>query len=596
MFASTATLFKTAAQVLKTPARRNPMEWARENRVLPKGSSEQGRFRPERIPYFIPVAEAFINPKFKRIVIACGVQMAKTEFCIVCMGYVLDDAPVPILYVLPTQRLVETISPRVGEMLHSTPQLFDKLARGKRDKISEKYVGGVRLGFAWASSKNELSSHPAGVVFIDERDRMLNDVQGEGDPVQICEGRTATYPDAKIVIISTPTIEGSSQIWKLWEEGTQYRWNVPCPKCEQYFWPSLSKLKWEFDKSANKIKWARLVCPHCENEIEDRHRISMNAKGKYISENPEREESKTASFWVSGLCSPWRSYEQAASAFALANETKEIEKIQAVVNTVFGETWKISGEAPSFEQAKELRGELNLGDFPQQTQLVTASVDVQKDSLYYAVRSWGYRGESWTIDYGQIFGDTEKEEVWLDLEEQLLNEKWKVQGGYFQIGLMAVDSGYRSHMAYLFSKKHPNRVIATRGHESQTTPIRSSKIEVNHKGQHIPGGVNIFHFDDYYFKSLVHAKVKRGNYVGSEAWHLPNDVDDEYCKQVLSEQLVTKASGGKIWIQVYRDNHLLDCEKQNEVCGFILNTTKFRENDSSAKENAYKTLNKGLSE
>ncbi len=256
MFADKSILFKTAAQVLKTPARRNPMDWARENRVLPKGSSEQGRFRPERIPYFIPVAEAFINPKFKRIVIACGVQMAKTEFCIVCMGYVLDDAPVPILYVLPTQRLVETISPRVSEMLHSTPQLLDKLARGKRDKISEKYVGGVRLGFAWASSKNELSSHPAGVVFIDERDRMVNDVQGEGDPVQICEGRTATYPDAKIVIISTPTIEGSSQIARLWEEGTQSRWNIPCPKCEQYFWPSLSKLKWEFDKSANKIKWA----------------------------------------------------------------------------------------------------------------------------------------------------------------------------------------------------------------------------------------------------------------------------------------------------------------------------------------------------
>lgn len=599
MFADPVVLFRIAADTLKTPPRRTPMDWAKLNRVLPPGSAEPGLYRPERVPFWIPVAEAFINPKYDRIIGVCGVQMSKTEFAIICIGYTVDDKPVPVIFVCPTQRLVESISDnRVGEMLRSTPQLWEKTAKGQRFKIGEKFVSGVRIGFAWASSASELSSHPAGVVFLDERDRMVNDVQGEGDPVEIAEGRTATYPDGKVVVISTPTIEGASPIWKLWEEGTQERWNIPCPSCEEFFWPSLSKLKWTYIKEESRVENVYLECPNCEHQIDDSHRVPLNAKGKYISTDPKKAESKTASFWISGLCSPWRSYEEAALAFASASETKQIEKIQAVVNTVFGETWKVQGEAPSIEELLELRCELDSRILPEETQMLTAHVDVQKDCLYYTVRAWGYRGESWTVERDILYCEsTEKDDVWKDLEDYVLNNPWEFKGGVFRVRLMVIDSGYRPYHAYLLSKKYPGRVLALKGHQTQTSPVRSSKIEVNYQGKHIPGGVQLFHFDDFYFKSFLHSKIKRGNYQGSEAWHLPKNIDEEFCKQILAEQLVTKSSGGKLWVQTYQHNHFLDCEKMAEVAGHIANSIKFRkETEAEEKRKAYKVLNEGVKE
>ena len=49
---------------------------------------------------------------------------------------------------------------------------------------------------------------------------------------------------------------------------------------------------------------ARLLCPECGSLLEDKHRNSMNCAGKFLPKGDL--ESSTASFWVSGLASPWR--------------------------------------------------------------------------------------------------------------------------------------------------------------------------------------------------------------------------------------------------------------------------------------------------
>jgi phage terminase large subunit GpA-like protein len=220
--------------VMDVPPVRTPNAWAEVKRVLPPGEAEPGKYRPERTPYLKEIGEAFINPEYSRIVIAKGSQLGLSEFAINAVGQKLDDCPVPVLYVAPTQRLVESISiNRVGKMIDMIPSLLAKKAGGKRDKIGEKYVSGVRLGFAWAGSATELSSHPAGLAVTDELDRMPRDVGGEGDPVEIIDTRGTTYPDFVHIVISTPTILGGSPILALLEEGTFQKWYVPCMYCNK---------------------------------------------------------------------------------------------------------------------------------------------------------------------------------------------------------------------------------------------------------------------------------------------------------------------------------------------------------------------------
>jgi phage terminase large subunit GpA-like protein len=176
------------------------------NRRLPRGNAEPGPWRASRTPYLRALHEAVLDPRYKRVIGVMGSQMGKTEFLLNEMGRRLDDDPAPIMFIGASQRQVESISnSRVGPMIASTPSLAEKLdSRRTADKITEKFISGQRLGFAWAGSAIELSSHPCALVLLDERDRMGADSGGEGDPVALAEARVATYPDGKVIVTSSP--------------------------------------------------------------------------------------------------------------------------------------------------------------------------------------------------------------------------------------------------------------------------------------------------------------------------------------------------------------------------------------------------------
>ena len=169
------------------PAGTTVSEWAEANRVLPRGSAEAGPWRTSRVPYLKPIMDAYLDPLVKRIVFVAASQLGKTELLLSIIGYRLAVDPAPILFISASQRLAESVSTgRVMPMIRSTPTLYEKLDKSRSKlKISEKYISGQRLGFGWAGSAIELSSHPAQTVLLDELDRMELDVAGEGDPVSL---------------------------------------------------------------------------------------------------------------------------------------------------------------------------------------------------------------------------------------------------------------------------------------------------------------------------------------------------------------------------------------------------------------------------
>ena len=558
------------AKALKAPPPMPPDEWADMNRILPPGTAEPGPWRTARAPYLIPIMRAAVDPKYRRIVVVCGSQMGKTELLLNLIGHRLDIDPAPVIFVAASQRQVEAISTgRVSKMIRTTPSLDAKLDKRKgSDKVGEKFVGGQRLGFAWAGSAIELSSHPAAMVLLDERDRM-EDLPGEGDPVSLAEARTATYPDGKVVVTSTPTVEGASPIWALYKGGTQFQWTWPCPECETYFAPNFDLLKWTPKSSPAQAKRsARLACPSCGTLIADTHRTRMNAAGRFeVMGDPD---SDCASFHVSGLCSPWRSWGEAAKQWVEAAHSHEPGRVQAIKNTVFGELFQISGEAPPEAQVQALRGAYAFDELPSEARTITAGVDVQKDRLVFAVRAWGQRATSWLLRHGEIWGDTDQPGVWNDLAN-LCDFTW----GKLRIRLMLVDSGYRPDQVHQFARRFPGRVQASKGHDSQAKPVNVSRLQVNTAGKTARKGSTLVHVDVGYFKSFVHGRIvwpldQPG------AWHLPKDATDDYCAQLLAESRVTKANGSVLWVRSSRANHYLDCEALNAAAAHMLNVYSLR--------------------
>jgi phage terminase large subunit GpA-like protein len=606
------------AEIQRPPPKRTATEWADENRVLPPGSAEPGPWRSARTPYTGPIAEACADPRYKRVVVVMGSQMGKTASLLNIIGHKLDDDPAPVLYIGPTKSNVDgVIEPQVAQMLRSARSLWRKTLTGRKAQKLIKRVSGVTLRLAWAGSPTELASQPAHTVLVDEVDRMAP-IPGEGDPVSLAEARIATYPDGRLIITSTPT-EGNvspvkhpetgiehwevaqpedlqSPVWRLWQEGTRWELAAPCPECKTYFVPRFKLLQWpEGCTPKRALKEARLACPSCGALINDEHRSRMIAASRYIAPGQRIEgdqvvgdppDTDTASFWASGLMSPWMTWGQRAAAWIRAARSGDQERTRTAINTAFGELYRIGADAPPWESVRELRGAYQSGMVPSGVRALTCGVDVQKNRVVYSVRGWGLRAESWLIECGDLWGETDQEAVWSALEE-LLERPFDGK----RIRRMAVDSGYRpgdkwkrpDHMVYAFARKHQGRVIATKGHETQSKPLSPSMIDVTIGGRLLKKGLQLWHLDADYFKSWVHSRLQWPvNQPG--AWHVPDDVTDDYCQQVTAEARVPKPSGRVAWVRIRRENHLLDCEALNVAAAHSLGIHRLREKIAPAEE------------
>jgi len=571
-----------ASQILRPPPNRTADQWADQTRVLPRGTPER---RSSRAPYMIQIMRDFSDPRYTDVVAVMAAQMGKSDAMVNVMGHRIDDDPVPILYIGPTQKNTESFSTdRFVKMVSSAPTLLEKLAGGKKDKISEKFFSGVRVGFGWAGSATELASHPAGIALIDERDRMDEDAGGEGDPLELVRARVSNYADGKVGIFSTPThgtvdtyiddasglerwavaektADGAnliqSPIWQLWQQGTRHEWAWPCPECHEYFIPRFRLLKWPDGSTAHSaLTTARVCCPQCGSMLGDGHKHQMNAMGRYIAPGQrvgndgvvygDPPQSSIVSRWVSGLCSPWQSFGQRARSFIEATQSGSQQRVQAVLNTRFGELYSIMGDAPDWKKVAGLRLDYSLHDLPTGVTTLTCAVDVQKNRLVYSVRGWGSGMESWLIDHGELWGETDQDDVWVQLSEVLFS----TYGEGKKIKIMLIDSGYRpgskwrspDNQIYGFCRRHRGMAYPTKGHEHQDKPVYASKIDVTVRGVLIKHGVTLWHLDTDMFKSWVHARIEWPTGIPG-GWHIPADTTDDYCQQIVSESRVVKASG-----------------------------------------------------
>ena len=587
-------------QILMAPPKRNAGEWADANRVLPPESPEPGPWRTDRAPFWRDIYQAFADDQYDTIVVVCGAQMGKTEAIFNILGHRFTDGPyVPAIYVGPTEKQVRSISKdRIDKMLRSTPVLWDRTEKGQRYTVYEKWIAGVRMGFAWAGSATELASHPAGIILVDERDRMESDSGNEGDPVSLARARAKNYQFRKIGVFSTPTVENASPVWALMEEGTMHFWSWHCLGCGQRFVPRLDLLKWPTGSTPDEAYAAATVnCPTCGYAHTSRDQPRLNADGRYTRHRKIREgdpsdravfgkylpdadarPKRTASFWTSGLASPWVAFGELAKVLIEAYRSGEQERIQAEINTGGGELYRMSGDAPAWEEVSGRRIEYPPRSIPWGVQKLSMGADVQKDGIFYVIRGWGYNSESWLIEENFLAGETQHDTVWAQLRSVI-----DAPIGQLRIERAFIDSGYRpgdvhrrpDHAVYTFCRGMPGVAYPTKGQDSMDQPYRYSNIDYTYGGAVVKNGVRLFHINTDYFKRWIHGRIRwpEGQTGG---WHLHHATTEDYCKQIVSEELVLKASGKATWVRKSRNNHFLDCEVNATAAATSINVHRLQ--------------------
>jgi phage terminase large subunit GpA-like protein len=510
-------------------------------------------------------------------------QAGKTETMLNIVGHKLTDFPQPTLIVEPTEKLVRSISSdRFDAMVNATPILKQRLAKGQKNKVTEKFFGGVRLGFAWAGSATELASHPNAMVLIDEVDRMqpLN----EGDVVSIASARTTTYWNRKICMFSSPTIEGASTIWKWFLRGTMLMWSWHCPNCSESFVPMLKTLKWAKDATPEQAHdTAHVECPYCKHKIYDEKRPELNRTGQYVPYTQDQrgnlikaseiKKTSIASFFVGGLCSPFVTFNKSAEQIVRAYRSHDQNEIQAVINTRFGEPFVMDGQVTSVAKVEILVDSYEQCTVPDGVQFITCGIDVGKTGFYVTVRGWGHMSESWLIDYEHIYGDTDNTDVW----QQLSNFIGRSYSGK-KIRRVLIDCGYRpndkwrldQHLVKTFISKHAGQVSAVFGRQNLNgETIRRSEMTLDAGGQKVKTGIPQFLVDRDHFNQWMHSRYNVPlNQSG--AFHLYAGTPEFYLKHLVSEMMIIKPSGVRVWV-VRRgyENHFFDAEVYARVAAVV---------------------------
>ena len=566
-------------------------QWADRYRWLSqRASAEHGRWRTERTPYLREIMDC-LSPMslIERTVFMKGAQIGGTECGNNWMGYIIHQAPGPMMAVQPTVEMAKRNSKQRIDPLIEESEVLRKLVRDPRSRdsgntvLSKDFPGGV-LVMTGANSAVGLRSMAARYLFLDEVDAYPGDVEGEGDPITLAMARTRTFARRKVFLVSTPKITGMSRIESAYEESDQRKYWVPCPTCREFQILKFAQLRWPKGDPQSAV----YVCEHCGQEIRNHQKHSMLARGEWRA--GAKGDGRTAGFHISSLYSPvgWFSWGDAAKQFEQAQKNPAL--LQVFVNTVLGETWTLLGEAPEWQKLYDRREDYKVGLVPRGGLFLTAGADVQKDRIAGEIAAWGRGKGSWSVEYRVFEGDTSRAAVWEKLTG-LLNESFTTESGLeLPIMQLAVDSGFATIEVYQWARRQGGRVLVIKGDSRTPSLIGSaSPVEVGPMGAKLKRGVRVWPVNSGMAKEELYRwlrqdrptdeDVAKGIPFPSGYCHFPR-YSEEYFKQITAEQLVTKIVKGyrrHEWQKMRERNEALDCRVYARAAAGRVGIDRFQE-------------------
>lgn len=565
-----------AAALLAPPPKLKVSEWAELNRELPKGASARpGLWRTES--YQREMMDAVLEPNVREVVYVKSAQMGGSEILNNIVGYFIAADPRPMMMVQPTEHTGQAYSKkRIAPMIAASAALRAKVrepsARRAGNTIQLKEFDGGFLKITGANSGAGLRSDPIAVLLFDEVDGYPDDVDGEGDPVEIATRRTDTFADAKVVKVSTPgKVRGLSRIEADWNRSDQREYHVPCPHCgdmQPLLWRDANgvhRLVWEQDENRQVIpESVRYLCTACGALIEEKHKRRMLEAGRWVAAHPERRT--IAGFRINALYSPWRqNWPELAQEWIEAQDNPE--KLRVFVNLRLAETWDEG--ATSVLDAHVLAARLEKypeGKLPDKVAVLVAAADVQHNRIEVQITGFGPGEESWLIAHEIFWGnpgvdvdpDTEAN-VWQQLDDFLLKRWPHPSGVELTPAVTLIDAGAHADSVYdyVLPRQHTTRrILACKGVEYLSKP--GLVAEGTTKRSH----VRLFLVGTYAAKDRIFARLKIPA-PGPGFMHLPDCVTDEYLEQLTGEKkIITRHKRTRrtrtTYVKSYARNEALD--------------------------------------
>lgn len=574
-------------------------ECADQHRILQAGISRNpGQWSTDYTPYLRPVMDAYKIPSVRHLVFCAGTQLGKTETIYNITLYITAYDPYPTLLMSPREDDAKLISrTRVQPMIEDCQILRDKKPeKSTLFQTLEMHFPGMVLYLVGANSIAGLASKPCRNIIRDEIDKYPSQIGDDADPLSKSEERAKSFWDIrKIVDVSSPKYEGSGILKQLTSCDVINVIHHKCPHCNQYIRLYPSQLTWDdFDKDdphriAKAKRTAVYVCQRCDSVIHEGQRdrfiadftmvrqqnITFGIK-KEAENKPFVElefEPEIVGFWVSSMSSPMLTWADMCEVWMKATShrdtTGDTGKLQTVINDWWCEPW--------LEAVKKSDGELIMSRkcerapllVPEWAVAVTCGIDVQKWGFWQTTWAFDRKMRSAMIHYGFL-------DSWDDVHKLVFDTSFEVENSdrRMPIWRAAIDigGGEDSQFGDDFTKSEEIITWVRDNGQGVVFPIKGmsqnktgQKIKQSvmdkmpgEKGGLIPGGLILYTIDTYQLKDNVFWRFECGEH-DPQPVQLHSEVGEDYGLQMVAEEKQRNKNGKWAYVQVKKDNHLLDC-------------------------------------
>ena len=582
------TLEDKAFAIFAPKKKESVTEWAENNVFLSERITEQaGLYRTNSHPYVREILENFANPKVKKVSLCWGSQTGKTTTIYVGVGWAIDQAPVPILWVWSNEKQARAFSnDRFIPFCEDSEVLARHLPKTSEGKIDRDRASALRIEFDRCSlnmvgggSQRNVRNFPVSMLVMDEVDIIAEPIRLEA------MARTKGRRSYKIIQSSTPLEEGSG-IWSEYELGDQRKFLLPCPHCKKFIPLEWRKGKGEYNihfppeakKEDGTYDLAMLAnatsykCQECDGLITDSDKLKMLRKGKWEATNPQAEKG-VRSYHLNSLYSPTLTFSQMLIRWIQTIGT--LDGLKQFVTGWLAEPWKDENLSVSEEATHLLSQDYSRGEIKGEFRLM--AVDIQRTHFVWLVRGFDSDGESFLLDHGFC-------PSWADLDSAFVK---------YDCSACVVDTGFgeRTQEAYEEIYQRRSRWWASKGWKSFAHPFAVKAVDpftgTGKAGKH---RIRLLHIDvDVWGGELLKRRSKK-----VDGWNIYKDPDAEYVKQLNAKFLIEKISpSGKKrteWkTRRHGQDHYWDCELYclclSKVVGLGNITKKKDDQNKENKEN-----------
>lgn len=374
-----------------------------------------------KVAYMREPMDIFVSRNYSGMIFVGPAQCAKTDSLVLnTIVYAVMIEPMDMMIVCPTNTAARDFSIRRIDRMHRHSEVVGSMlvpGMSNDNTFDKSYKNGMLLTLSWPTP-TELAGKPIGRIVLTDRDRMVDDVDGDGEPFDLAQKRTTTFGSyAMTVAESSPSRPVDNLKWipetlheappakgilSLYNRGDRRRWYWPCPDCTRYFEGNFSMLEWtpkkeSPDKTNLEISESvRMICPHCSFKIHPDERSEMNLWGTWVKDGQAVDSqgrvfgpnprTSTASFWLNGVAAAFTNWKKLVASYLDATDEFERngseEALKKFYNNDLGEPYYPKSTADlRLPEVMKSQAEKKLPErqIPTNVRFLVSCIDVQKN-------------------------------------------------------------------------------------------------------------------------------------------------------------------------------------------------------------------------